>query len=203
MVNARALLALLLQAGFLVAAFGWRTMIHRRRTGDSGVRWQRHDRVARVSGTLFVAAIVIGTLGVTLATFEVTALWGPLDGTGAFVTGVGLFAAGAALTLWAQAAMGSSWRIGVDPTERTALVTSGLFGWVRNPIFTAMVTAAVGLAVLAPTALTAASVALLIIAVQLQVRRIEEPHLSHAMPGWLDYARHVGRFLPRLGRIET
>lgn len=201
--NARALLALLLQVGFLVAAFGWRTMIHRRRTGDSGLRWQRHDRIARVSGVLFVAAILIGTLGVTLAAFEVTALWGPLDGTGAFVSGIALFSFGAVLTLWAQTAMGSSWRIGVDPTERTALVTGGLFGWVRNPIFTAMVTAAVGLAMLAPAILTAASILALVVAVQVQVRWVEEPHLSHAMPGWLDYARQVGRFVPGLGRIDA
>ena len=36
------------------------------------------------------------------------------------------------------AEMGESWRIGVDPSETTTLVRTGVFGWVRNPIFTAM-----------------------------------------------------------------
>lgn len=196
-------MALLLQVAFLAVAFGWRTMIHRRRTGDSGLRWQRADRVARFSGALFVAALLLGTVGVALAAFGAMRTWGPLDGSGMLVAGVGLFAAGAALTLWAQATMGSSWRIGVDPTERTALITHGPFGSVRNPIFTAMVAAAAGLAALAPTALTAASVAILVAAVQVQVRRVEEPHLSQAMPGWRTYAQQVGRFVPPFGRIDA
>lgn len=201
MVNIRALLAVVLHLAYLVAAFGWRTMVHRRRTGDSGFRWQRHDRVARVSGALFAAAIVAGTVGVTLAAFSVIELWELLAATGAFVTGLVLFAAGCALTLAAQSAMGASWRIGVDPTERTGLVTSGLFGWVRNPIFTGMVTAAAGLGLLAPTVLTAVSVVILVIAVCVQVRHVEEPYLRDAMPGWSTYAQQVGRFVPRVGRI--
>lgn len=44
---------------------------------------------------------------------------------------------GIAATLYAQIAMGNSWRIGVDPTERTTLVTNGPFALVRNPTFAA------------------------------------------------------------------
>ena len=33
--------------------------------------------------------------------------------------------AGIVATLWAQGAMGDSWRVGVDPDETTGLVTSG------------------------------------------------------------------------------
>ena len=80
----------MLQLAFLAAAFGWRTMVHRRRTGDSGFRWQGHDRVARVSGAMFAAAILAGTVGVTLAGFSVTELWDPLAGEGAFVAGLTL-----------------------------------------------------------------------------------------------------------------
>lgn len=38
----------------------------------------------------------------------------------------------------AQAAMGSSWRVGTDRTTRTELVQTGLFGYSRNPIFLGM-----------------------------------------------------------------
>jgi protein-S-isoprenylcysteine O-methyltransferase Ste14 len=200
-VSARALLALVLQLAFLAAAFGWRTIVHRRRTGDSGFRWQRNEPVARISGALFAAAVVLGTVGVTLAALSVTALWGPLSGTAAFTLAVVVFVAGCVVTLVAQSGMGASWRIGVDPSERTGLITHGLFGWVRNPIFTGMVTASAGLALLAPTLLTAASVVMLVVAVRLQVLRVEEPYLRHAMPGWPTYAQQVGRFVPGLGRI--
>lgn len=46
--------------------------------------------------------------------------------------------------LAAQQAMGRSWRIGVDTDERTELVTEGVFGLVRNPVFTAMIVAVGG-----------------------------------------------------------
>lgn len=115
MVNTRALFALVLQLAYLAAAFGWRTVVHRRRTGDSGFRWQRNDRTARISSALFAAAILAGTTGATLAAFSVTEVWVPLTGSGAFVAGLTLFAAGCVLTLAAQSAMGASWRIGVDP----------------------------------------------------------------------------------------
>ena len=199
--NGRGVLALVLQLGFLTVAFAGRTIVHRRRTGDSGFRWQRHDRTARASGAVFAAAVVVGTVGVSLAAFSVTELWDALDGTAVLVVGVVVFAAGCVLTFVAQSAMGTSWRIGVDPTERTELVTGGPFGWARNPIFTGMVTAALGLMLMAPNALTLAAVIGLIVAVEVQVRSVEEPYLSTAMPGWVTYARRVGRFVPRLGRI--
>ena len=199
--NGRGVLALVAQLGFLAVAFVGRTAAHRRRTGDSGFRWQRHDRFARLSGALFAAAIVVGIDGVALAAFSDTALWGALDGSVSLVVGVVVFFAGCALTLVGQAAMGTSWRIGVDPNERTELVTGGPFGWARNPIFTGMVTAALGLMLMAPNALTLAAVIVLIVAVEVQVRSVEEPYLSTAMPGWDTYARRVGRFVPRLGRI--
>ena len=203
MVNGRALLALVLQLTFLAAAFGWRTTVHRRRTGDSGFRWQRRDRVARVSGALFAVAILIGTTGVTLAAFSVTELWDPLAGSGAFVAGLVVFFAGCAVTLLAQSEMGASWRIGVDPSERTGLVTNGLFGWARNPIFTGMVSVAAGLTLLASTVLTTAAVVMLVAAVQIQVRSVEEPYLRVAMPDWLSYAGRVGRFVPGLGKFGS
>ena len=59
--------------------------------------------------------------------------------------------AGFAATLAGQIGMGASWRIGVDPVERTALVTTGVFGVVSNPVFSAMVAAQAGIALMVPT----------------------------------------------------
>ena len=152
---------------------------------------------------LFAAAIVVGTIGVTLAPFSVTELWSQLDAAAAFMAALIVLSAGCVVTLVAQSEMGASWRIGVDPSERTRLVTNGLFGWARNPMFTGMVAAAVGLALLVSTLLTAVSVVMLVVAVQVQVRRVEDPYLRDAMPGWPMYAqRVVGRFVPRLGKIS-
>ena len=47
-----------------------------------------------------------------------------LDSAGVRATGVAIFIVGLVGTLYAQVAMGESWRIGVDEDERTALVTT-------------------------------------------------------------------------------
>jgi protein-S-isoprenylcysteine O-methyltransferase Ste14 len=98
--------------------------------------------------------------------------------------------------------MGESWRIGVDQDEKTELVTDGAFRVVRNPIFAAMIPAAIGLALMVPTLVALIGAAGLIIAVELQVRAVEEPYLirTHG-PAYRDYAARVGRFFPGIGRL--
>lgn len=54
------------------------------------------------------------------------------------VAGIIPATAGIAATVYAQLAMGDSWRIGVDEQENTTLVRTGPFKWVRHPIYTAM-----------------------------------------------------------------
>ena len=70
--------------------------------------------------------------------------------------------AGFGLTVLAQQTMGRTWRIGVDPEERTDLITHGVFGYVRNPIFTAMIAAQAGTTLLAPTWLAVIGLGLLV-----------------------------------------
>lgn len=78
-----------------------------------------------------------------------------LDRTPPRTAGVVLVVVGIAATVAAQLAMGASWRPDVDPTTRTALVTSGRFRPVRNPIFTATAATAAGLALLVPNLVAA------------------------------------------------
>jgi len=119
-----------------------------------------------------------------------------------FIQGGGLVLATLGVaTFAAQMALGASWRVGVDASERTALVTSGVFGLVRNPIFTAMITTFAGLALMVPNVIALTGLAALLIGVQLQVRLEEEPHLRR-LHGEA-YRRHtatVGRFVPGIGR---
>lgn len=46
--------------------------------------------------------------------------------------GVGCFAMGFVLTVRAQLETGASWRIGVDVSEKAALITDGVFRLARN-----------------------------------------------------------------------
>jgi protein-S-isoprenylcysteine O-methyltransferase Ste14 len=75
---------------------------------------------------------------------------------------------------------------------------------VRNPIFTGVVVMAVGLTALEPSAVALGGLALVVAAIEAQVRWIEEPHLR-AVHGaaYAAYAARTGRFAPGLGRVAT
>jgi protein-S-isoprenylcysteine O-methyltransferase Ste14 len=98
--------------------------------------------------------------------------------------------------------MGSSWRVGVDPSERTALRTDGPFRWVRNPIFSWMILTAAGLALLVPNTASLAGLAALVFGIELQVRLVEEPYLlrTHG-EAYASWASLTGRFFPGIGRL--
>lgn len=186
---------------FALLAFGLRTLVQLRRTGSTGFRGFSGRGLERLGGILFALAIVASVLT------PIAALAGWLAPISALAdpclrgVGVALFVIGLSGTLWAQWAMGSSWRIGVDASERTDLVTQGPFRWVRNPIFTAMIVCTLGLVLLVPSVLALLAVVALIVGVELQVRLIEEPYLvrvhGEAYQAW---AARVGRFLPFIGR---
>jgi hypothetical protein len=55
-------------------------------------------------------------------------------------------------------------------------VTSGAFNVVRNPIFSAMLVTAIGLALMVPNLIALAGVIALVVALELQVRGAEEPY---------------------------
>lgn len=190
----------------LVVCFGVRSWTHSRRSGgDTGFRRPRRDpgSVAWWSAVLFVAALLLGLAGPLL---DALGLIDPLmrsDGLLAIQwAGLLLAVAGFVGTVAAQGAMGTSWRIGVETTERTELVESGAFAWSRNPIFLAMAVTLVGLTVVVPNGIQLAALVCLLAAIELQVRWVEEPYLlrTHGAD-YAEYASQVGRFLPGIGRL--
>jgi protein-S-isoprenylcysteine O-methyltransferase Ste14 len=195
-------LVLALYALYLLLAFGLRTVAHYRRTGSSGfVGMPRNGPLAaRIGGLLFVAALLLGLLSPLLD------LAGWARSAQAFTRpalGLALYALGLAGTLAAQFQMGASWRIGVDPAQRTELVHRGLFLWVRNPIFSAMFLIALGLMLLLPNWPALGSVACLALGLELHVRLVEEPYLlANHGEAYRRYAARVGRFFPGLGRLR-
>ncbi|MFC4554689.1 methyltransferase family protein [Georgenia faecalis] len=203
MTTERAALAALVLYGLgLFGAFAVRAWVHRRATGSAGYRGLSGAPGSAPwwGGILFVAALVLGAAGPALAVVEAVPAAVALPAALPW-TGVGLMALGSLGVLAAQAGMGSSWRIGVDPAERTDLVTTGAFAVVRNPIFTAMIAALVGLVLLVPTVVTAAALACLAIAVEVQVRAVEEPYLRRVHgEAYARYTDRVGRFAPRIAR---
>jgi len=188
---------------FALLAFGWRAWLQLKRTGDYGFRG--------FSGPLFSRA---GVAVFLLAAGAAAAFFAPLaalqtEGTRVAslpswlrALGLALMVFGIVLTLVAQINMGDSWRVGVDPGETTELVTTGLFAWVRNPIYSAMLTVLLGLALVVPSLLASIALLTVLAGLELHVRSVEEPYLLRNHPErFRAYAGRVGRFVPGVGRI--
>jgi protein-S-isoprenylcysteine O-methyltransferase Ste14 len=194
-------LALALYLAYLALAFGLRAWLQWQRTGDHGFRFGAFaaQPAERAGALLFVLSLAFGFAGPVL---ELAAVLGAFEALRAPVLGGALAVLGIAGTLHAQLAMGSSWRVGVDPAERTALRTEGPFRLVRNPIFSWMILTAAGLALLVPNLVSLAALAALVIGIEVQVRLVEEPYLLRAHgEAYASWASRTGRFVPGIGRL--
>lgn len=190
---------------FCLLAFGLRAVVHYRRTGTTGYVGFAADpfSVEWCAGVLFAIAVV-GSGVAPVA--QLAGFVEPWIGGGTslgHVAGIVLTIIGIAGTLWAQLAMGASWRVGVDHETRTELVSRGPFRFVRNPIFTWMTFASAGLVLLTPNVVAIASLMALLVALEVQVRAVEEPYLlrTHG-ESYRRYAAATGRFVPGVGRLQ-
>lgn len=109
----------------------------------------------------------------------------------------GCFAIGGLLAVGASLRMGRVLVLGPRPKEDGALVTAWPFSWMRNPIYTGVITVAVGWSLRTRSLLAGVFTALLTLIFVIKVR-LEERFLREKFgPSYDEYARRVGRFLPR------
>jgi protein-S-isoprenylcysteine O-methyltransferase Ste14 len=198
-----AVAALVLYLLGFALVFGVRMLIALRRTGDSGFRGipGRPFTLEWWAGVLLVVALVLNFAAPIADLSGVPSL---TDLAVVHYAGLAIAIVGIALTFAAQISMGDSWRIGVDESERTALVTGGAFAASRNPIFTAMAITAVGLAGVVPNLIAVLGLVALIVVLELQVRGVEEPYLRRVHGEvYESYTRRTGRFLPGIGRLGS
>jgi len=195
--------ALAIFATWMALTFGARTAIALRRTGDSGLRMVS---APPLSTEWWAAVLMVGALISALVApiLDLAGLDPLVERTALGAVGLVVAIVGVTSTLAAQLAMGDSWRVGVDKAERTQLVTDGVYRLARNPIYTAMVTTAAGITMMVPNVVALAGLAMLVAALELQVRFVEEPYLRRTHgASYQRYAGAVGRFLPGVGRLHT
>lgn len=200
--TAAADIALALFAVFSVLGLGWRSWMQHRRTGSTGFRGisARFGSLESIAGVGVAAAL---TLAVVAAILQRTSMIEPLSILGMLwiqIAGIVVATAGIVAMVYAQLAMGDSWRIGVDERETTTLVRTGPFRWVRNPIYGAMLAFGFGISLVIPNLVAVAGFFLLAATIEVHVRRVEEPYLlrTHG-DAYHAYAGDVGRFIPGVG----
>lgn len=191
-------IAIALYVLFVLVALVLRTVLQRRRTGRSGFVGLRK----RAGATDWVAAVgfVASLVGVPIG----LALGPPTSSLALTVVGIALAGLGILGVAWSQQTMGASFRIGVDEDETLTLVTAGPFRLVRNPIFSSMALLALGLVALVPGAITIVASLCGLLAIELQVRYVEEPCLLRTQGhAYERYAAATGRFVPGVGRLHA
>src|SRR5262249_11448984 len=167
--TAAADMALVLFSIFGVLGFGWRSWLQYRRTGSTGFRAVRAGGLTeRLAGFGFVAALIVAVSGPILQEAKLIEPVPALSAACVQARGIVVATVGIAATVYAQLEMGDSRRIGVDQRETTTLVHTGVFGRIRNPIYTAMFTFGVGISLVTPNLVAWAGLVLLAATIQLQ-----------------------------------
>lgn len=167
---------------FFGAVFVWRTWRVWRSTGVNAYLIWRKTGVEGFVGRCFRIMPAMSAL-VVLAY-----AWSP-DSMRAFgeipwlispalqLIGIGLLLGSFAVIVLAQSQMGHAWRIGIDDSAPTQLVTAGLFSISRNPVFLGVMINTIGFFLVLPNAVTLLVLGLNAALISVQIR-LEENHLE-------------------------
>ena len=185
---------------YFSAAFFWRSYVVWKKTGVNPIVFRgsdsAHDFIGRIFKALFaviVAVVVIDAFVLSAYQYLMPIQW--LERTWIKSTGVVLLLTSLLWTIFAEAQMGDSWRIGIDTERRTELVRSGVFKISRNPIFVGMMVTLLGLFFIIPNVVTLITLLVGVILIGIQVR-LEEEYLSRTHgEKYLEYRRNVRRWI--------
>jgi len=196
------MLRILLPTYFVIyfgTVFVLRSWLVWRRTGVYPVAFGHsdsvHDFIGRLMGvTVAVAVLVITIFAVAPSLYPYFAPIPWLLRPAVVASGLVLLVLALLWTIWAQTAMGSSWRVGIDSQRTTELVRSGPFRWSRNPMFLGLLMTLSGLFLVLPNAVTLSILTVGTVLILIQVR-LEEAHVLQAHgDAYRAYCRDVGRW---------
>ena len=191
---------LLLSTGalFVLGALVWPVVRLWLRTGVFAITSLRtEDPAERIMGLVLAGVIAAYTalLG-GYAALGPAAVDADVPGWPAIGVGAGAMLGGLALVVIAQAQMGQSWRIGID-TEPTPLITTGLYRWLRSPIYAGILLALAGVTGIIATLPAIIGWPVVAALCSWQAGR-EETHMASLYPKeYPAWARRTGRFFPK------
>lgn len=109
--------------------------------------------------------------------------------------GVALFSVGLAILLWSMVSFGQSFRVGIDTSHPDKLVTTGVFGISRNPIYVAFSLVMLGQFLVFPNWILLVYLLAAFWLFNRQVLREEDYLRMHYGKDYLDYCSKVGRYI--------
>ena len=140
----------------------------------------------------------VATIAVPLAEIVSIALNATALPVWARALGLLLARAGDAVVIAAVLTMRDSWRAGVSETDKTDLVTSGVYRFSRNPAFLGFDLVYLGLLLMFFNWALCALSCFAALMFHLQIVNVEEAFLLSAFGDeYLEYRKHVGRYVGR------
>lgn len=124
--------------------------------------------------------------------------WWSLN-TVVFLAAAVLAGTGLVIAVWGVVGLGRALTASPIPLAEASLVTHGVYGLVRNPIYSGLMLGGLGLVVFGASGWHLATWIALVVLLASKTRW-EERMLAAAHPQFDAYAQRVGRFLPRIGR---
>jgi protein-S-isoprenylcysteine O-methyltransferase Ste14 len=109
--------------------------------------------------------------------------------------GVVFCLAGLCLMGWSLVSFGQSFRVGIDMEHPDKLITSGVFAYSRNPIYTAFAFILLGQFLIFPNWILLVYIVAAIWLFHRQVMREEEYLKGHYGTEYVDYCKRVRRYL--------
>jgi protein-S-isoprenylcysteine O-methyltransferase Ste14 len=163
-----------------------------------GKKAERREGVSsRLSYTILnVAAFWLMFAGDVSQGWLRTRLYAPEPWTQAL--GIALTAAGLAFAVWARAYLGRNWSGVVSVKVGHELVRSGPYRWVRHPIYSGMILAMLGTALVRHQMRGFIAVVLLYAGFTIKSRIEEQVMMATFGPEYAQYASSTGAILPKL-----
>ncbi|NND83491.1 MAG: isoprenylcysteine carboxylmethyltransferase family protein [Gammaproteobacteria bacterium] len=190
-------MALLLATCFVLFAIVARVLIHYHFTGDHGIRLAKPNAplIEILPGSFFILSFIVSLLLILFEHLELLNLYYALPPPLVLI-GTVLGLTGIAIIVIAQWQMGHAWRIGVDQSERTELIVTGLYTRSRNPIYLGILMYWVGLVMVFPHLFMLICALVCWLCIELIVRKIEEPFLRRLHgQAYDDYCSRTNRYL--------
>jgi protein-S-isoprenylcysteine O-methyltransferase Ste14 len=106
-------------------------------------------------------------------------------------------------TIFCWKTMGRSWRMGIDPAERTELISRGPYAWLAHPIYALSQTMMLGTLLSLSSPLLLVAGMLHIALLHWEAHREEEHMLRSHGEAYRQYRARVGGFVPKSFRTSS
>ena len=185
---------------FLVALFIMPSYLTYKRTGINPFKFSKEETAINFVGKAYKIISAIAFITVTFNAFTPSLMpfLTPVESLKSDYLvwiGFGLLHLSFLVIFIAQRNMANEWRIGIDNENKVNLITKGLFGISRNPIFLGVLIVFAGMFLIIPNAVTLVILISGFIVIQVQVRLEEEFLIKQLGDEYIVYMVNVKRWL--------